>query len=124
MKKIKVGIVGLGLAGYELHARAYHEIEPVEIYALCSRSTQKLQKIAKEFNVSKTYTEYNQMLQDEQLEAVSICVTDPLHFEYSRLAVEYGKHVLCEKPLVTNLKDARALISLVKKSKIKTNVTD
>ena len=50
MKKIKVGIAGLGMAGYDLHAKAYSQIEDAEIYALCTRDEAKLERIAGEFN--------------------------------------------------------------------------
>ncbi|MFW6138361.1 MAG: Gfo/Idh/MocA family protein [Spirochaetota bacterium] len=119
MKKVRVGIVGLGLAGYQLHAKAYTQIEGAEIYALCTRNQQKLENIAGELNVGNIYTDYREMLKDPGLEAVSICVADSLHYQFSRMAVESGKHVLCEKPLAISLDEARKLVSLVQKSGIK-----
>lgn len=104
------------MAGYDLHAKAYSQIEDAEIYALCTRDEAKLERIAGEFNVKNIYTDYREMLKDPGLEAVSICVTDPLHFDYCRMALESGKHVLCEKPMVTTMDDARELIRLVRES--------
>jgi len=118
VRKIKVGIAGLGFAGYNLHAMAYRQIDDAEIHALCTRDKQKLQKVADELNVRNIYTDYEEMLNDEELDAVSICVIDPLHFEYARMALEYNKHVLCEKPLVTTLEEARKLVQIAKKSRV------
>jgi predicted dehydrogenase len=115
MKKVKVGIVGLGLAGYQLHLPAYASIEQAEIHSLCTRNETTLQQAGKQYNVSNLYSEYDDFLNDPELEAVSICVTDPLHYEYARKALETEKHILCEKPLVTTLEDARGLVALSKK---------
>jgi predicted dehydrogenase len=119
MKKINVGIVGLGLAGYQLHAKAYTQIDEARIHSLCTRNEEKLQRIAQELDVQNTYTNYDEFLADDQLDAVSICVTDPLHFDFARKAVEQGKHVMCEKPLGTSLQEVRDLVHLAKGKKIK-----
>ncbi len=118
MNKVNVGIVGLGLAGYQLHARAYTQMETVNIQSLCTRNKGKLQTIAEELGVRQVYTDYDDFLEDKQLQAVSICVTDPLHFEYARKAIEKGKHVLCEKPLGTSLEEVRGLVDIARGNKV------
>jgi len=114
VERVNVGIVGLGLAGYQLHAKAYAQIPTANIHSLCTRDPSKLERIAGELGVRKTYTDYDEFLQDDDLQAVSICVTDPLHFDFARKAVEAGKHVMCEKPLGTSLEEVRALVALVR----------
>ncbi|MBN1838363.1 MAG: Gfo/Idh/MocA family oxidoreductase [Spirochaetales bacterium] len=117
MDRVNVGIVGLGLAGYQLHAKAYAQIPAANIHALCTRDEAKLERIARELGVRNTYTDYDRFLQDDALQAVSICVTDPLHFEFARKAVQAGKHVLCEKPLGTSLEEVRGLVALMRGKK-------
>ena len=114
MTKVNVGIVGLGLAGYQLHARAYAQIPMAHLHSLCTRDGQKLERIGRELGVANLHTDYERFLDDEKLEAVSICVTDPHHFEYARKAVERGKHVMCEKPLGTTLEQVRGLVELMR----------
>lgn len=114
MSKVNVGIVGLGLAGYELHAKAYAQIEDANVYAICSRDKGKAEEIRSELDVTKIYADYDSFLSDDGLDAVSICVPDPLHFEYASKAVEAGKHVMCEKPLATNIEDAKKLVALAR----------
>jgi predicted dehydrogenase len=114
VKKVRVGIVGLGLAGHQLHGRAYAQIESAEIHSLCTRNPQKLEAVGRELGVRRLYTDYGEFLRDDGLEAVSVCVTDPLHVEFSRLAVEAGKHVICEKPLGTTVEEVRGLVGLVR----------
>jgi UDP-N-acetylglucosamine 3-dehydrogenase len=119
MKKVNIGIAGLGLAGYQLHAQAYARIENVNIHSLCTRDETKLQRIAHEFKVDKMYTNYDDFLQDDTLDAVSICVTDAHHYQYARKAVEAGKHLICEKPLGTTLDEVQNLSAMMHNRKTK-----
>lgn len=122
MKRVRVAVVGLGLAGYELHLKGYHAVPEAEVVALCSRDAGKLARAAREFGVPKTYSSYEKLLDDEGVDAVSICVIDSLHFEYAKMALEHGKHVLCEKPVTTTVEDARRLIELARSASVKFGV--
>jgi predicted dehydrogenase len=57
MKRIKVGIAGLGLAGYQLHLPAYAEIDQAEIYSLCTRDKTALHTAGSHYNVERLYTD-------------------------------------------------------------------
>ena len=95
--KIRVGIVGLGLVssahlkGYESHPRA-------EIVAVCDTDAERVREFAKIHGIAGTYTSYEEMLRHAAIGAVDIATPTHLHAQMTRMAVEAGKHVHCEKP--------------------------
>ena len=71
MKTVKYGVIGLGWFG-EKHCEALAGIPNVELAALCTRTESRLEEVAERFGVRKTYTDYREMLEDPELEAVSV----------------------------------------------------
>ena len=70
----------------------------VEAYAIASRSQEKADAFAKEFNMKKAYGTYEELLEDAEVAAVYIPLPTSLHKEWVRKAAVAGKHVLLEKP--------------------------
>lgn len=115
MKKIKIGIIGVGnIAG--THIRAYQQNPNVELYAFCDINEAQLKKRAEEFGISRTFTNKDDMLALPELDAVSVCTWNSAHAECTIAALEAGKHVLCEKPMATNAEDARRMKEAAEKS--------
>ncbi|MHC4397661.1 MAG: Gfo/Idh/MocA family protein, partial [Planctomycetota bacterium] len=71
MRRVKFGIIGLGWFG-EKHCEALSGIPQVELFALCTRTESRLQELAKRFNVSHFYTDYNELLANADVEAVNV----------------------------------------------------
>lgn len=92
----KIGLIGSGFIGV-VHATAYRNIPNAELVAVADINEAAGKKIADEFSC-KYYQQAEQMLQDEQIDVVDICLPTFLHEQYVALAAKYGKHVLCEKP--------------------------
>ncbi len=115
MGKIKVGIIGVGnISG--AHIQAYQKNPNVELYAFCDINEKQLNKRAKEFGISRTFTNKEDMLALPELDAVSVCTWNSAHAECAIAALEAGKHVLCEKPMATNAEDARRMKEAAEKS--------
>lgn len=105
---INVGIVGLGWPG-ERHAEAISASSLGIVYAACDVNTERLEAFATAFGPQRTFTNYDEMLLDPNLDAVIIGLPNSLHFPFSRKALQTGKHVLCEKPPTMNAEQMRTL---------------
>lgn len=116
MKKIRIGLVGLGgIAG--IHIASYKRIESVELVAAADalgKEARSYPMIA-DSNVT-VYSSYKEMIEKEELDAIDICAPSSMHREISVYALESGLHVLCEKPMATSADDADAVALAAKKS--------
>ena len=113
-KKIKVAIVGLGFGAefipiYQLHPDA-------EMYAICQRNQEKLDQIGDHFGVAKRYTDYDEMLQDPEIDAVHINTPIPDHAIQSIKALKAGKHVACTVPMATTVEECRQIVELTEQT--------
>jgi predicted dehydrogenase len=113
-KKIKVAIVGLGFGAefipiYQLHPDA-------EMYAICQRNREKLDQIGDHFGVAKRYTDYDEMLQDPEIDAVHINTPIPDHAIQSIKALKAGKHVACTVPMATTVEECRQIVELTEQT--------
>lgn len=115
MRRIKVGVIGAGSIS-EIHLNAYANNSEVELYAICDLNEQRAKEKADKFHASKVYTDYRELLADEDVDAVSICTWNNSHAEISIAAVRAGKHVLCEKPLCQTVEQALQVEEAVKQS--------
>ncbi|TXL61082.1 Gfo/Idh/MocA family oxidoreductase [Cerasibacillus terrae] len=112
---LKVGVVGLGsISG--LHLKAYEKHKEVEITALCDANKSRLKELSASYGVTKTYTNFDDLLQDETIDAVSICTWNNTHAAMAIEALEANKHVLVEKPLSITVGEALAVEDAVKKT--------
>lgn len=108
MKKIKIGIIGVGnIAG--THLASYLKNPNVEIYAFCDINKERLEFMGKKYGVTRLFTDRNEMLKLEELDAVSVCTWNNGHAPCTIDALNAGKHVLCEKPMATTVEEAEAM---------------
>lgn len=107
-KKLGVAVVGAGFWGKN-HARVFNELGETELLAVCDINAEKAKSIAKQFDV-EAYVETGRMLKRKDIEAVSICTWSTSLAKESLKALKAGKHVLVEKPMAANSKQAEALI--------------
>ncbi|MFP6901160.1 MAG: Gfo/Idh/MocA family oxidoreductase, partial [Opitutales bacterium] len=115
MKKVKYGVIGLGWFG-EMHCEALAAIPNVEIHALCTRTPERLAKLAKAFGGANAFTDFNEMLADPELDAVSIVTMWDQHRDPAIAALRANKHVLLEKPMASTLEECDAIIEQVEQS--------
>jgi UDP-N-acetylglucosamine 3-dehydrogenase len=107
MKKLGVAVVGTGFWGRN-QARVYEELEETELLAVCDINAERAEAVAKRFGV-KPYTNLGKMLKRKDIRAVSICTWSTSLAKEALKALRAGKHVLVEKPMATNVKQAEKL---------------
>jgi len=111
-KKLKVGVIGVGQMG-SLHAKIYTQLPQVELVALCEFDDERRSEVEKEFNC-RVYKNYKELLQNTEIEAVSIVLPDNIHRDAVEVAVKNKKHILLEKPLAKELADGQAIYDITK----------
>jgi len=109
MDKIKVGVIGCGSIGV-YHIASYHKSGKAEVTAICDINSDVLEKVKSEYRVKKAFTDYRKLLDVGDLDAVSICLPNRLHYPVTVEAFDAGKHVLCEKPMAMNTDEALKMI--------------
>jgi UDP-N-acetylglucosamine 3-dehydrogenase len=110
-KIITVGVIGLGQMG-TIHARNYHKLPGVKLAAICEANDEKREIAQKEFQC-KAYHDYEDLLADNHIDAVSIVLPDNMHRKCVESAIAHHKHILLEKPLAKELVDGKAMYSLL-----------
>ncbi len=116
VSKVKFGVIGLGWFG-EKHCEALASLPNVELHSLCTRTKSRLKEVAQRFGVKKTFTDYNEMLADPELEAVNIVTMWDQHAAPTLAALKAGKHVFCEKPMASTMADCRKMVAAAQKAK-------
>lgn len=107
MKKVKIGIAGLGRLG-KVHAQNIaYKIPNAELTAACSIVPAELEYAQKELGISAVYSDYKEMLAKADIDAVAIVTTSSEHCWQIEAALDAGKHVFSEKPLGTDLEQCR-----------------
>ena len=112
--RIGVVVVGTGYATEFLHLPNLARIPEVRIVGIVSRSQDKAQAVARRFGIEDCYTDFNQALKREDVSVVDLNLPTFLHKDYVIRAAGSGKHVLCEKPMATTLREADEMIDAVK----------
>lgn len=105
MNKIKVGIIGTGGIS-NVHIAGYKALENVELYAACDINEQRAKDCAEKHGMKHVFTDYNEMLKLDEIDAVSVCTWNSVHAPATIAALKAGKHVICEKPMAMNTQEA------------------
>lgn len=113
--KVKVGVIGCGSIANHRHITEYAANPNVELVAFCDVLLERAEKAASKYG-GKAYQNYEDLLANEEVEAVSICTPNYLHAPISIAALNEKKHVLCEKPMATSEEEARDMISAAKEN--------
>ncbi|SER48749.1 Predicted dehydrogenase [Gracilibacillus ureilyticus] len=110
MGKLRVGIIGAGGIATSVHLPAYKKLpEQVEVVAIADVAYDRAKVVADEENIPYVFEQYERMLKEVELDAVSICVPNKFHRDAAIAALEAGCHVLCEKPPAMNQQEAKEM---------------
>lgn len=113
---LKVAVIGVGSIS-SVHIEGYRHNPDVELYAFCDIDAKKLEEKGKKYGVTRLYTDLDTMLAElPELDAVSVCTWNSAHAPCTIKALNAGKHVLCEKPMALNAKEAQEMIDASKKN--------
>jgi len=113
MQVINWGIIGCGEIAH-LFALAINKLDNCTVIAGASLTVGRADKFTKTHQIQRSYSDYQSLVNDREVDAVYIATTHNFHFENIKLCLKHGKHVLCEKPFTVNAQQAQALASLAK----------
>jgi len=108
MERSRVGVIGLGIG--TAHLEVYANLEDVSLAAVADVRQDAAVREATKYGAA-AYTDVGKMLAEEKLDAVSLCTPPSSHRELTQAAATAGVHVLCEKPMASNLADCDAMIA-------------
>ncbi|MDR0933318.1 MAG: Gfo/Idh/MocA family oxidoreductase [Victivallales bacterium] len=120
MKKLKAGVIGLGM-GYN-HLAGYMKHPDVEVVAVADRIESKREKVKKEFSLPKVYAEGIDLIKNEKLDILSVAVPNNQHRDLTIAGLEAGANVLCEKPMAMNTAEAQEMLERAKKLGLKLGI--
>jgi len=118
MKKLRVGVIGCGSIAKYRHIPEYAAHPAVELVAFVDPVKERAEKMAKEYG-GKAFSNYEEMFEQESLDAVSVCTPNAVHAQASIAAAQRGIHVLCEKPMATSADEAEKMIETAQKNRVK-----
>jgi predicted dehydrogenase len=122
MEKIKVGVIGCGYIAQQAHLPNYSENAKCELVAICEADKEVLSRTAEKYAVKHTFEDYQELLRSGLVQAVSVCVPTRLHSRVVIEAAENGVHILCEKPLASDLSEADKMLEAVSKKGVRFSV--
>lgn len=115
MRKLKMGIIGVGGIAQDRHIPAYQALsDKVEVIAIQDIDRTKAKEVAKKFNIPFVFSDYHELF--AAVDAVTICTPNKFHAEISIAALEAGVHVLCEKPMAITAKECDLMIQAAEKA--------
>ena len=114
MSKLRLGVLGLGEGRSIISAALNSELW--ELAVLCDLNEQLCKDRCEEFKFAHYTTKLDEMLADASIDAIGVYTPDPLHARHIIACLNAGKHVICTKPLIDDLKDAKAVMDAGRKS--------
>lgn len=108
-RKVRLGIIGCGNVTERRHLPALRRVSGVKVNALADTDAARLERVAEKFGVPSRFTNYRELIEREEIDAVAICVPPGLHTEMALSSIEAGKHVFIEKPLALKLEECDIL---------------
>lgn len=115
MRPLNIGIIGCGKITQVRHIPEYLDNPNCKILGYYDRNITRAVEITKKYG-GILYSSYEVMLEDKEIDAVSVCVTNNMHAEITIAALNAGKHVLCEKPMATTIEECEAMVKASEKS--------
>jgi predicted dehydrogenase len=115
MDPIGVGIIGSQFIA-ELHAEAFQRVTGARVEAVASPTPAHAKTFAEKHHIPRWFTDYQELLRQDVVHIVSLCLPNDLHCQATVHAAQAGKHVICEKPLCMNLQEAEQMITACKKA--------
>lgn len=114
--ELQIGIIGIGMIGME-HIRVLRVLPRCSIYGIADTDEKRIAKAADEFDITRAYTDYKELIKSDELDAVIVCTPPFTHEEITMNALSSGKHVLCEKPMTISASSAARMNKKAKKCK-------
>ena len=117
-KKIGIGVIGTGNIS-DMHVAGYLHNEHAKIVAVADIMAELAEEKKKAWGAERSYADFNELLRNDKVDAVDICVPNFLHSKIAIAAAEAGKHVLVEKPMATTVKECEEMVAAAKRNNVK-----
>ncbi len=101
-ERVRVGIIGTSWWADSMHLPGLKSHPRAELGAICGRNRERAEEMAKKYDIPGVFTDYREMIEKADLQALVVSVPDDLHHPVTIEALDAGLHVLCEKPLALN----------------------
>jgi len=115
---LKWGILGAGSVAHRRAIPAINKSENGELHALFCRTEEKAKQMAEEHGAKRYYTNVDELIADEELDAIYISTPPYLHCEQTLKAAERGLEIMCEKPMAVNVAECEEMIAACEKNRI------
>jgi UDP-N-acetylglucosamine 3-dehydrogenase len=116
-RRVKFGLIGAGDFGL-IYAHILKQLPNVELVSVFSADGKSAKKAADLYGIPKWYTDFNEQLNNDEIEAVAIVTAEPFHYEPMVAAAKAKKHVIIEKPIAPTLEEAEGMIKAAKDNEI------
>ena len=110
MKKLRAGVIGLGMG--MAHVAGYRGHPDVEVISIADTDKDRLSTRGRELQIASQYTDPLEMLRKEKLDVVSVATPNKFHLPLTIAALKAGCHVLCEKPMAMNAAEGRRMVAM------------
>lgn len=113
--KLRIGLIGAGNIT-RCHMQCFSRMEDIEVVAVCNHNIEKAQVLAEEYHIPCVFADHKDLLCVQDLNAIDICTANYLHSVIAVDALEYGLHVMCEKPEAINSAEINKMLAAADKS--------
>jgi predicted dehydrogenase len=121
-KELRVAVVGAGRWAERAHIPGWQRDPRVEVAALVDKDPVVLARVAAQFGIERTATDYREILDDPSIQVIDVATGNEAHFQASWDALEAGKHVLCEKPVHRDARQTKRAAELAASKGLKTKL--
>jgi predicted dehydrogenase len=116
MDKVRIGVLGTGVIIRDYHMLTLQNNPKAEVVAAGNLHTGSLERLARDFAIPSTYTDFADMARDPNIDAVVIGLPNYLHAPVTIQMLEAGKHVLCEKPMAMTVAEGKKMIEAARRA--------
>ena len=122
MKQLGWGLIGCGDIARKRVARALGNSPQCEFIAVSRRQSDLAESFAREFGARKWYPDWQDLIRDEEVQAVYVATPVHLHAKQTIAAAEAGKHVLCEKPMALNVSECEEMMAACRANSVRLGI--
>ncbi len=115
--KVKIACIGAGYFA-QFHVEGWCRQSDVELVAICDRDHEKARVLAARYEIARTYTEVDRMLDEQNLTFVDIITPPPSHATLIKKLCAAGIHIICQKPFTSSIEEARRMVALAESSAV------
>ncbi len=119
MNKVKLGVLGVSHLFVTKVLPSLLKSNMVEVYGIASRDSGKARDVSSTYGIAKSYPSYEELLMDKSIEMVYIPLPNHIHAEWIKKSADYGKHVICEKPIALSAEEAKEAIEYAESKGVK-----